>query len=274
MSMTARRLIVSLALLVTAALAAAAPAGAIVGGTTVPDGQRPYVAYVTINRAFACTGTLVAPTWVVTAGHCSSITGAAAPTPVGTPGQLIEVSLGSTTPGAGEKPAVRRAVLPPSYLFTNGQGNDVSLLELARPSAQPPVKVAGRGEEGLWAPGTLATIAGFGVTSEGGSAPDRMQEAQVPIVDDATAAKAYGSSFESDTQLGAGYATGGTDTCQGDSGGPLLVSAPDGSLRLAGDTSYGNGCARANTPGIYGRLGAPVLREWIRGVAPEAVAGG
>lgn len=37
----------------------------------------------------------------------------------------------------------------------------------------------------------MATIAGFGVTEEGGDTPDVLQEARVPIVVDDVAAKAY-----------------------------------------------------------------------------------
>ena len=46
-------------------------AHAIVGGQDAAEGEYPYVAHVTINKLFGCTGTLVAPTWVVTAGQCS-----------------------------------------------------------------------------------------------------------------------------------------------------------------------------------------------------------
>jgi trypsin len=257
-----------------ASLAFAPSASAIVGGTATAPGARPYVAYVNIDGLFACTGTLVDPTHVITAGHCSSITGVAAPTPIGQPGQLITVTLGSTTPDdpKGEKPGVARVIVPPDYLFTNGSENDVAVLELAKPSAQPPVKVAGSGEAGLWTAGTTATISGFGVTSEGGNAPDTLQEAKLPIVADSTSAAAYGSDFDPATMIGAGFPQGGVDTCQGDSGGPLLVPGPNGSERLVGDTSYGEGCARAGKPGIYGRVAGPKLREWIRSVAPGAVA--
>jgi secreted trypsin-like serine protease len=99
-----------------------------------------------------------------------------------------------------------------------------------------------------------------------------MQEAQVPITTDAYAAGAYGSSFDPRTMLGAGFPQGGVDTCQGDSGGPLLVPTSTGELRLAGDTSFGDGCAQPGKPGIYGRLGDTALREWVRSNAPDAVA--
>ena len=247
-------------------------ANAVVGGTDVPAGQRGYVAYITIDGLFACTGTLVTPTTVVTAGHCSSITGAAVATPIGQPGQAITVSLGSNKPDEGEHPPVSAVTVQDDYLFLNGSGNDVALLTLGTPSTQTPVKIAGKGEEGLWAPGTMADIAGFGTTSEGGDTPDTMQQAKVPITTDAYAQAAYPSDWDGATMIGAGFPQGGTDTCQGDSGGPLLVPGPSGSIRLVGDTSFGDGCARPGKPGIYGRLGDTKLREWIRSKAPDAIA--
>src|SRR3954454_22316526 len=86
-------------------------ANAVVGGHDVPAGKYPYVAYITIDSAFACTGTLVAPTFVLTAGHCSSITPGAASIPVVQPGQLITVSLGSNRPDQGQHPAVKRTIV-------------------------------------------------------------------------------------------------------------------------------------------------------------------
>jgi len=267
--MTRLRLcLLSLALL----LVPAQSAHAIVGGHDVPAGKYPYVAYITIDSAFACTGTLVAPTFVLTAGHCSSITPGAASIPVGQPGQLITVSLGSNRPDQGQHPAVKRTIVNTNYNILNGDSYDASLIELATPVNLPTVQVAGAGETGLWAAGTTATIAGFGVTSEGGNAPDVMQEAQVPITTDAYASNAYGSSFDPKTMLAAGFPNGGVDTCQGDSGGPLLVPAPTGGFRLAGDTSWGEGCAQPGKPGVYGRIGDSTLREWIRTNAPGAVA--
>jgi trypsin len=270
---SAMRLRTLLAALALSAVPASS-AQAVVGGHAVPAGQRQYVAEIIIDDAFLCSGTLVSPTFVVTAGHCSSITGAIEEgTPIGQPGQLITVYLGSNKADQGQQYAVKNVTVNPNYNFLlNGSGYDVSLLELTTPAPYPTIKVAGKGEEGLWKPGTMATIAGWGATEEGGDLPDTMQEAQVPIVTDAYAAKAY-DSFESKTQIGAGYDKGGVDTCQGDSGGPLLVpGSTTGTLRLVGDTSYGNGCAEPHYPGIYGRLGDVTLREWIRSVDPDAVA--
>ena len=260
--------------LVVGAFGLTSSAHAVVGGNDASPGEYPYVAHVTIDKLFGCTGTIVAPTWVVTAGHCSSLTGVAVSTPIGQPGQAIDVQYNSLKAheGEGDSATVKRVVVNPDYIFLNGSGYDVALLELNEPVSIPtPVKVAAAGEEALWKPGTLATIAGFGVTESGGDSPKVLQEAQVPIVDDATSAAAY-DSFENKTQIGAGFPQGGVDTCQGDSGGPLMVPTSGGTFRLVGDTSYGEGCAEPGYPGIYGRVADTTLRTWISSVAPEAVA--
>jgi secreted trypsin-like serine protease len=285
-------------LLATCALAVGltAPAQAIVGGHDASPGEYPYVAHITIDRAFQCTGTLVTPTKVVTAGHCGSIGPAGqVSVPLGQPGQLVELSIGAhKTPSTyidagyngesdGEEHVAQSVAVAPGYLGVHSVNSDVSVITLDRPSAKTPVKIAGAGERSLWSAGTLATIAGFGTTESGGDQPDVLQEAQVPIVADSVAAEAYPylvpgvdalfGGFENKTQLGAAYPQGGTDTCQGDSGGPLLVPASTGGFRLVGDTSYGAGCGDPGYPGIYGRIADSTLRPWIESVAPGSVSG-
>jgi trypsin len=254
----------------TALLAPAAPSSAIVGGGDASPGEYPAVAEVTLGGAFGCTGTLIAPRWVLTAGHCGSLTGAAVATPIAWPAPLIDVRIGSVTPGAGEQVAVSRAVIPPEYLATSG--HDITLLRLAQASTMTPAPVAGPDGDALWAPGTLETIVGFGVTEEGGEAPDVLQEAQVPIVADAGCAAAYPDDFD-ETMLCAGYPEGGVDTCQGDSGGPMFARNATGALRVVGATSFGEGCARPGKYGVYARVADDPLRSWIAAQAPAGVMG-
>ena len=67
-------------------------------------------------------------------------------------------------------------------------------------------------------------------------------------------------------QLCVGRRAGGIDTCQGDSGGPLVLLTDQG-YRQVGITSWGTGCARADTYAVYARVASYLT--WI-----EAVMGG
>ena len=281
------RFAASVAVLTAVALGAP-PAGAVVGGSPVPPGTFGYVADVRIGGSFGCTGTLVSSQWVLTAGHCGSITGSLstglAPSPAAWPPGAYDVRLGSVYADGrdAEDHAVTAVDVDTDYLVTNGTGNDVTLLRLDRPSRIAPMQIVAPGERQTWRPGVLSTIAGFGTTSESASnPPPQMMAARVPIVSDATCAQDYpgglseagdDGTFDAATMLCAGYPQGGTDTCEGDSGGPLLAPVASGALRLVGATSFGAGCARAGKPGVYARLAEGPIRRFIAAVAPDALA--
>ncbi len=261
-----------LPVVVAAAVLTATQAQAIVGGTDVPAGKYPSTAKITISSAFGCTGTLIAPQWVLTAGHCGSLTGATGfGVPIAFPPSSFKVTVGGVKANGsdGEAVTVDKATIPTGYLAVDGY--DVTLLHLAAPAKTAPTHVAGRGYAPLWKPNVLTDVVGFGTTSSGGNAPPTLQEVALPIVTDAACAARY-SGFEPQTQLCAGYAEGGKDSCQGDSGGPMYSSTGDGRRLLVGATSYGVGCAEPDTPGVYARVADAALRDdFIRATAPEAV---
>ena len=255
-----------------ACLAGAIPASAsvIVGGQDTSTAKYPYAVHLD-GLAYGCTGSLIAADWVLTAGHCVAAT--LPPGPV-FPAAHITATVGSDVPysGEGQSAIGLLAYAHPNYGF--GHPYDVALIQLATPlEGVPTVKIVGPDENALWSAGTLATIVGWGDTSEGGDAADIIQEARVPITTDAYCAGAYGSDFEAESMVCAGYPEGGVDTCQGDSGGPLLVPSSQG-LRQAGVTSWGEGCARAGFPGVYARLGAPGVRDFIASHVPSAIGSG
>jgi trypsin len=262
-----RTLLLSAALLVVAAT----PASAVVGGRDASPGEYPSVAEITFGP-FLCTGTLISPTWVLSAGHCSSVTGAAVASPASWPAPLINVRIGGVDQDDGEVVPVSRVIVHPDYLLT--QGYDISLLELSRASTMTPTKVAGPGERALWAAGTLETIVGWGATEEGGDVPDHLQEAEVPITTDAYCDQAYadGGGIDEATMVCAGFPEGGVDTCQGDSGGPMFGRTALGVLRVVGATSWGEGCARPGKPGVYARVADTVLRGWIASNTADGVS--
>src|SRR3954447_4815018 len=254
-----RKLLTAIATVAVAIAITASPAGAVVGGNDASPGEYPAVAEITFGP-FLCTGTLVTPDWVLSAGHCGSVTGAAVASPAGWPPQLIDVRIGGVTQSDGERRAVSQVVVHPDYLLTSGY--DISLLRLSQSSTMAPTQVAGAGERSIWTAGTLETIVGWGATEEGGDVLDNLQEARVPITTDQYCAGAY-SDFDAKTMVCAGFPQGGVDTCQGDSGGPMFGKTSTGVLRVVGTTSFGEGCARPGRPGVYGRVADNTLRPWI-----------
>jgi trypsin len=266
MSHLRRTLIACLAACATLG-ASAAPSMAVVGGSNAPAGKYTSVARITFGNAFLCTGTLISPTYVLTAGHCGSVTGEVA-SPAAWPAALIDVRIGGNTVGSGEKVPVSSVTVHPNHLLNSGY--DITLLKLAQPSTMAPTRVAGATEGALWTAGTSEKIVGWGTTSEGGSLPKTLQEASVPITTDAYCAGAY-SDFDPRTMVCAGFPQGGVDTCQGDSGGPMFGTTSTRAFKVVGATSYGNGCARAGYPGVYARVGDTTLREWIRSYTPDGV---
>ena len=156
------------------AFGVSSPAHAIVGGHDAEPGEYPYVAHILIDKNFQCTGTLVTPRHVVTAAHCSSLVpGGIANVPIGQPGQLIELGIGAhATPAGsltsyesdGEQHTAAAVHVNPGWAGLGSVGHDAAVIELDTPSAKPPVKIPSAAERSLWAPGTMATIAGFGVT--------------------------------------------------------------------------------------------------------------
>lgn len=234
------------------------PAAAIVGGQAADEGEYPWQVAITSGSGSSqyCGGTLVDSVTVVTAAHCM--------------GGLLGVPLVDDLVNLVLPPAVYVLVgtnrlssggesIEASEIFVHPEydgDHDVAILKLSSPSQLgTPLAYAHPGDEGLYAPGTMATVTGWGDTSDGGSGSDELREVQVPILSDAQCAGYYGTSTDGPTEVCAGYPQGGKDSCQGDSGGPFIVPAGAGWL-LVGVVSWGQGCAQPNAPGVYAEVAA------------------
>lgn len=249
----------------------------IVGGNEAADGQFPFTAALIRRgqsryRGFTCGGTVISRSWVLTAAHCvidyeddypdSRYGNYVAPS-------AFDVLTGTNSlseTGGGQRLNVASIQPYPAYNFRTDD-YDYALLRLARPTSAPEIQViaSSGADTALDDPGTLQTTVGWGVTSENGSSiPSRQRYVQLAMNTDGACTNAYPRGhrdsggypleFHAASMLCAGPFAGGKDSCQGDSGGPLAIQAPDGKWRQTGVVSFGDGCARANNPGIYSRL--------------------
>ncbi len=229
----------------------ATPAQSIVGGGFASAGEYPAMAAVYLGSPQSgqfCGGTLVRPTVVITAAHC--ILGLPAPHVTGV--LIGRLTLNGT---GGEMIPAAGFVIHPGWNAANNT-NDIAAIKLERASTATPMPWAVPGQESLWAPGVSATVVGWGATSEGGSGSNALKEATVPVVSDTQCDAWYDGAITPSQHICAGYQQGGTDTCQGDSGGPLLVKDATNKFLLAGITSWGEGCARRERPGVYSEVAA------------------
>ena len=243
----------------------------IVGGTTTQITSVPWqVSLQDANGSHFCGGSIVTPTWIVTASHCL----AGGPPPARVVAGISRLSQSAT----GQIKAVKRVIMSPGYTDPT-TGKDGALIELTTPLTLDGINtkairpITARSAATLTAPGVMTTVSGWGATVEGGTTlPDQLLSVQLPILPLTQANTAYNMTITAD-QLAAGVAAGGKDSCQGDSGGPLIVMNGAEPM-LAGIVSWGSGCARANTPGLYARMAS--FAAWMdtyAGGPPTAVAG-
>ena len=220
----------------------------IVGGSTAPRGAYPWMTALvergqTPSNGQFCGGALIAPQWILTAGHCVE----------GTTAARLDVIVGAynltETTGGGQRIQVTQIISHPGYGDVNGTlSNDVALLKLATPVTNVPVIPLVDSASKL-AAGVACRGMGFGLTSDGGTPSSVLLQVDMAFVSQATANSVYGGI--TDAHVAAGVPAGGRDTCQGDSGGPLVVADGKGGWMHAGVVSFGDGCAQPGVPGIY-----------------------
>jgi hypothetical protein len=112
----------------------------------------------------------------------------------------------------------------------------------------PTLPLPAKAETDLYTAGQPGLILGWGRTAADGQPSRYLLKATVPLIADADCGKSY-PVYKAESMVCAGVPEGGVDSCQGDSGGPLVVGG-----KLVGITSWGEGCAAPNKPGVYTRV--------------------
>lgn len=247
-------------------LVSAAPVAAdsiVVGGFPVDVSVSPWTVALSSRDRFGgtragqfCGGVAVSRTTVLTAAHCMGDDVLGAP-----PHRArdLKAVTGRTDllSDRGREIAVRDVWVNPGYDAVSNAG-DFAVLTLADSLPQSSVIGMAAAGDTAYEPGAAATVYGWGDLTGSGDYAGSLHAARLHVLPDARCEEAYpggaDGTYLPESMLCAGEAQGGRDACQGDSGGPLVAQG-----RLIGLVSWGSGCGRAGSPGVYTRV-SDVLR--------------
>lgn len=228
----------------------------VIGGQVTPPGRFPSVGALVADGAAYCTGTLIAPTVVLTAAHClEGRTSAPGFTLAQDTRGAIEIVPGAAMVAHPMWDIDRPIADGPTLYYDLGLVRLVDPIDTVTPAIVPSkVEAMGLLE------GRQLTIVGYGQTIDGDAASAGvMHHALAPIV----------VQSPSEMQLSE---PGAPQNCYGDSGGPGFIDLGVGE-RVAGVVSRGATAARTcDQGGIDTRI--DYFLDWLIAEVPEVCVGG
>ncbi len=259
----------------------------VVNGTSTSIGKWPFLVGILQKNqpdtfyAQFCDGTLVTPTLVLSAAHCTFDESGLPLDPSAVDILVGADDLSTSAAHEGTRIPVTAIIRNPGY-NADTLLNDMALFQLASPASATPVEIVPPSSDYRWAGGKPATVAGFGCSRydiDSGQCvfPTHLREAGLPMLSDSHCAGlggVYARVFNPETMVCAGsigtvrQTSPGVDEgtakspCFGDSGGPLVVDGPTHPLQV-GVVSWGPS-ACGTGPGVFTRLGGKTVRAWLR----------
>jgi secreted trypsin-like serine protease len=211
-----------------------------VGGTPVEAGLFPWMVSTQFQGRATCGGSLIAPTWVLTANHCHDglLTGGAS---------NWKVRIGSTDRTSGGE-----LIDAAEFIEYPNDDVDLSLIRLTNPSKYPPIKLIPIDEPAPYEPGSVAITMGWGADSMVGTPAEFLNWT---LQQTSTGDTCDGG--ENGVFCGGRPAGGGSGTCSFDSGGPYVWAADQfDALGVPRSTPYVAGTLRGlnnETCGVPGQ---------------------
>ena len=237
----------------------------IVGGNYVNHGDYPWMVSLEVQGAPICGAALIAPDWVITAGHCAFGSPPFIPQP-----DKVVINLYSRNfvNIDAESIEIDTIFIHKSFDMFNFEGPDIALIKLKQPSTKTPLALASATDTILYSTNAKCKVLGWGSTDFMGTQSDTLKEADVKVINYDSCHTKYAATgwILKNYQVCVGYEKDSTESGAGagDSGGPLFAWHNNQWVHI-GIVSGGNEIiTTVDYPGIFTRTA--LMRNWIDSV--------